>query len=138
MKNWKKWKFKIFWEFEDIFFFQNLKISKSQKFSFFFKNLKFSKSQKFENFRKSQNFKISKIWKNLKISKSQNFWKFSKKISKSKSQLFFFFFLPTFFFFFSNFENIFGPDFEEKLFWASLNIENVDFWVLAPLKWRFF
>ena len=128
MKNWKKWKLKIFWEFEDIFFpkSQNFKISKI--FIFFQKsqNLKISK---FKNFRKSQNFKISKIWKNLKISKSQIFWKFSKKISKSKSQLFFFF---------SNFENIFGPDFEEKLFWASLNIENVDFWVLAPLKWRFF
>ena len=86
MKNWKKWKFKIFWEFEDIFFpkSQNFKIS---KIFIFFKNLKFSKSQKFENFRKSQNFKISKIWKNLKISKSQKFCTVFKIFKISKFQI---------------------------------------------------
>ena len=137
MKNWKKWKFKIFWEFEDIFFSKISKFQNLKNFHFF---------SKISNF---QNLKNLKIFENLKISKSQKFEKISKfqnlkifenfrKKSQNRNLNFFFFFWPTFFFFFSNFENIFGPDFEEKLFWASLNIENVDFWVLAPLKWRFF
>ena len=125
---------------------------------FFEKSRKKSKNQKF--LKKSQNFKISIFWKIFeKISKS-------KKISKSENPYFFwlryiyfFFFGDQFFFFFfcvTNFfffflkkkvqilfqlffvKNIFGPDFEVKLFWAFLNFENVDFWVLAPLKWPFF
>ena len=105
MKNWKKWKFKIFWEFEDIFFpkSQNFKISKififfqkSQifKISKIWKFSKISKFQNLKNLKKSQNFKISKF---LKI--------FEKNLKIEIST--FFFFWPTFFFFFFQISKIF-------------------------------